>query len=267
MNFTAVDTHEKLNALLGGRRRDSERRATSLLVMGLLSVVGSVATMTATLVHSQERVLELSTKVLDAGDPPRPPGSESLRAFILIPIGSGSSLQMTGVADGVDFDVDGDHRLERVAWTRADAEIAFLFLDQDHDGKVTSGRDLIGGGTTPEAWNGFMALRLLEPTARGAIAAGQPLYSRLLLWVDRNHNGRSEDSELRPVDQVFQQIGLGYFVPPDHASHDAHGNLIRYQGWLQKTGTSVDSQMPRYHPAYEVVLQVSAKVPQPSPRD
>jgi hypothetical protein len=267
MNSTAINTLERLDALLGGRRRYCVCRATSLLVLGLLVVVASVATMTATLRHSQERVLELSTKVLDAGDPPRPPGSESLRAFILIPIGSEARLHLTGLADGVDFDIDADHRRERVAWTRAGAEIAFLFLDLNHDGRVTSGRELIGGGTTHEAWNGFMALRVLEPTARGAIAAGHPLYSRLRLWVDRNHDGRSEDPELRPVGEVFQQIGLGYFVPRDHDGLDAHGNVVRYQGWLQKTGPSTESESPRYHPAYEVVLRVSAELSQPARRD
>ena len=216
---------------------------------------------------AQERVLEQSTRILDAGDPPRPPGSESLHAFILIPIAAESDLQLTGVADGVAFDVDGDGRRERVAWTRAGTDVAFLFLDQDGNGQVTSGRELIGGRTTPKAWNGFMALRLLEPAARGAITVGHPLYSRLLLWVDRDHNGRSDASELRPVSEAFQRIGLGYFVSRDPDRQDAHGNVVRYQGWLQKTGTSIESETQGYRPAYEVVLQFAAGVSEPTGRD
>lgn len=56
------------------------------------------------------------------------------------------------------------------------------------------------------------------------------LYEQLLLWVDKNHNGIDEESELRPVKEVFTAIGLG-FVRQHRL--DPHGNLFRNLGWAE----------------------------------
>jgi len=197
-----------------------------------------------------------STKTLNAGDPDRPLGSDSLRAVILIPFGTATAVDLTSPADGVDFDIDGDGRKDRVAWTRPEAQFAFLFVDRDGDGIVKDGTELVGGAMRQDAWNGFMALRLAAPDAGGAITAEQPLFSKLWLWVDRNHDGQSQTGELRRIGEVFQKVGLGYFEPKGGQCKDAHGNVIRYQGWLLPASLPADSRSG-YSSAYDVVLQVS----------
>lgn len=57
------------------------------------------------------------------------------------------------------FDVDGNGLPERIAWTPADAEVAFLALDRDGDGAITSGKELFGNYTLPGSTNGFDALQ------------------------------------------------------------------------------------------------------------
>jgi hypothetical protein len=82
--------------------------------------------------------------------------------------------------------------------------------------------------------NGFEALRLLNLESnggieRGSVSSDDPIYARLLLWTDRNHNGISEPSELRPARELISDIGLGY-VP--YARRDGSGNRFRFRGWV-----------------------------------
>jgi hypothetical protein len=59
----------------------------------------------------------------------------------------------------------------------------------------------------PRAQNGFAALVFAEGPSYGAgladavIDERDAVFSRLLLWCDRNHNGVSEPDELTPVAQ------------------------------------------------------------------
>jgi hypothetical protein len=195
-----------------------------------------------------------TSKTLSAGDPDRPPGSDSLRAVVLIPLDAATTVELTSPADGVAFDIDGDGQKERVAWTRPEAQLPFL--DRDGDGIVKNGTELVGGAMREDAWNGFMALRLAAAGAGGALTADHPLFSRLRLWVDRNHDGQSQADELRKIGQFFQKVGLGYFVPKGGEHKDSDGNVVRFQGWLLPASLPPDSRCG-YSPAYDVVLQVS----------
>lgn len=134
-------------------------------------------------------------------------------SFIVIAIQQGANYPLTSAEDGVALDIDGDGDLDRVAWTRPNSNVAFLALDHDGDGRITSGRELFGNFTTPGASHDFTALaRLAEETNGGArrhsISADDPLFARLLLWTDSNHNGVSEPSELRPASKKITDIGL-----------------------------------------------------------
>jgi hypothetical protein len=198
---------------------------------------------------------QLHTVTLSGGDPPRPPGASSSSAVLLIPLGADDAVPLTKPEDGVDFDIDGDGHKERVAWSQAGAEVAFLFVDQDGDGVVKNGKQLIGGSTIGEAWNGFMALRLLASRPGGAVEAEHPLFPRLLLWVDRNHDGQSERPELQPIGRVFQRIGLGYFPAKRITGQDSNGNVFRFEGWLQRVGEPLGSRTG-FSPDFDVVLKV-----------
>src|SRR3954469_23800842 len=118
----------------------------------------------------------------------------------------------TSAEDGVLFDLDGDGVPERVAWTRAGSDDAFLALDRNNNGRIDDGTELFGNytpvraGSTVTAANGFEALKFLESPLNGPIGmvdgiidARDPAWSRLLLWRDLNHNGISEPDELQSV--------------------------------------------------------------------
>jgi hypothetical protein len=221
----------------------------------LLLLVLAPATCCHSLAVTSRTETQLNTVILSGGDPPRPPGTSSSSAVLLIPLGTEGAVPLTKPENGVDFDIDGDGHKERVAWSQAGAEIAFLFFDRDGGGIVKNGKQLIGGSIIGEAWNGFMALRLLASRPGGAVEAEHPLFPRLLLWVDRNHDGRSEPLELQPVGRVFQRIGLGYFPVKRIAGQDLNGNVFRFEGWLQRVGEPLGSRTG-FSPDFDVVLKV-----------
>jgi hypothetical protein len=146
---------------------------------------------------------------------------------IIIATGTDSSYRLTAARDGVLFDIDGDGAVEWIAWTTPDAEVAFLAIDRDGDGHITNGKELFGNFTIPGASNGFEALARMARESnggmkRGSVSSDDPRFARLLLWTDRNHNGVSEPSELRPASELLSDIGLAY---EEHKRRDGHGNF------------------------------------------
>jgi hypothetical protein len=62
---------------------------------------------------------------------------------LLIPL-DGRHIRLTNVAGGVAFDINGDGVREQVAWTVAGAQVGFLALDRDGDGRIDSVGELFG---------------------------------------------------------------------------------------------------------------------------
>lgn len=138
---------------------------------------------------------------------------------IIINIVRNATYRLTSAANGVIFDLNGDGAREQIAWTEADSEVAFLAMDRNGDGKITSGKELFGNYTLPGVSNGFHALNLMTMETnggveRGSVSSEDPIFTRLLLWNDRNHNGISERLELRKASEVVSDIGLGYWSVP-----------------------------------------------------
>jgi hypothetical protein len=122
---------------------------------------------------------------------------------------SGDGYHLTGLRGGVVFDLDGDGSPERVSWTAAGAENAFLAIDRNQNGRIDNGTELIGsytpvmdtGDSQGTAANGFEALRFLEAVGSTSLSDDRidrkdVVFRQLLLWTDRNHNGFSESDEL-----------------------------------------------------------------------
>src|SRR4051812_19872847 len=104
--------------------------------------------------------------------------------------------RLTGSNAPVLFDMSGSGHPRPMGWTAAGADEAFLWLDRNNNGKVTSGAELFGNFTPLQngqlARNGFEALRELDTNNDGVIDERDPIWSRLMLWRDLNHNGISE---------------------------------------------------------------------------
>lgn len=95
-----------------------------------------------------------------------------------------------------------------VYWVEPNAPGYFLALDTDGDGEISGVSELFG---TFNAENGFEILKRHDLNNDGKIDASDPVFSKLLLWRDKNGNGKSEKFEMAPISsRKLVSISLGY---------------------------------------------------------
>ena len=158
---------------------------------------------------------------------------------ILIPLSQGRAMKLTSADQGVLFDMNADGLLDWTGWTGWNSKLAFLAIDRNGNGVIDNGSELFGDHTIEGARNGFIALQEMNMALNGgvpraSINADEPLFERLLLWEDENHNGISEPHEIQPAAPLLSDIGLGYM---EHRRRDRHGNLLKWKGWASlRTG-------------------------------
>jgi hypothetical protein len=150
--------------------------------------------------------------------------------------------RLTGVGNGVLFDIDGSGRKAQVAWTAADSDIAFLAFDRNGNGVIDDATELFGLGTPlldgQKARNGFIALAEFDLNGDGVIDASDAAWTSLLLWIDRNHDGISQLDELIPLARSgITAIGLRHTW---QAARDASGNYFGYSAQVH-FGVRVDT--------------------------
>jgi len=165
----------------------------------------------------------------------------------------GNGINLTNQAGGVDFDITGTGNLERLSWTRAGSDDAFLTLDRNGNGTIDSGLELFGNFTDQpkpldgRERNGFWALTGFDSNADGKIDAADAIFPQLRLWQDTNHNGFSEANELHSLTELgVETLELDY---KESRRRDGFGNQFRYRA---KVKDSHDAQLGRW--AWDVFL-------------
>lgn len=142
---------------------------------------------------------------------------------------------LSGPDPAVSFDIDADGAPDRIAWTRAGDDDAFLCLDRNHNGIIDNGTELFGYATpllTGEpAQIGYGALAELDWPALGGnydgkIDAGDATFSSLCVWNDWNRDGVSQQSEVQPA-AAAGVVSLDYAFR-ETRRRDAFGNLFRF---------------------------------------
>jgi hypothetical protein len=147
----------------------------------------------------------------------------------------------TSLNYSVDFDINGDGVADTIAWTAWYFDEAFLWIDLNHNRRVDDGSELFGNSmllpSGEYAPNGFDALAAYDDEALGgnedgAITPQDLVWPELLLWVDSNHNGLSEPTEIRSLRREgVVEIGLSY-TESDYV--DGNQNLHKFQGKFLK---------------------------------
>jgi hypothetical protein len=173
---------------------------------------------------------------------------------------SGNGFPLTSAQNGVKFDFLGNGSLTQMAWTAPGANAGWLALDRNGNGQIDNGAELFSNVTPqpgPGPKLGFRALAVYDQPANGGNGDGvidqrDAVFSHLLVWVDKNHDGISEPGELLTMDQAgISAISLDY---QNKKWVDAYGNQFRYRAKIVLGG---HGQGPD-HWAYDVTL-VTAK--------
>ncbi len=151
----------------------------------------------------------------------------------------------SGADDPVQFDIDADGDLDSITWTAPGAEIAFLALDFNSNGAIDSGRELFGNA---DSENGFEKLSGFDSNDDEVVDRHDAVWSRLLLWTDRNHNGESEPEETRPLSTSgIETLDLHYRVL---GRQDRNGNAFTLTSHLWRNG-----KKEKYYDVYFVFVR------------
>jgi len=114
---------------------------------------------------------------------------------------TGAGIHTTAAAQGVNFDLDGTGQVSKVGWTTATEGL--LALDLNGNGNIDNGTELFGVATKlangQRAGNGFAALAQYDTNGDGVIDAKDPIFSKLSVWVDANHDGKVEAGEMHSL--------------------------------------------------------------------
>lgn len=155
------------------------------------------------------------------------------------------------------FDLNGNGIADRVAWTDPAHEDAFLCVDWNGNRQIDGGRELFGDATIKpdgtRASHGYEALgaydeRQYGGNADGEITTHDPIWLKLRLWVDRNHDGlmtRDENYTLGDAGVVGISLDPEVYGPDRNYGVDANGNLHFLRGTFSRRerGTIVEQSL------------------------
>ena len=140
--------------------------------------------------------------------------------------------------NGVYFDLDNNGFAEKVNWTTTDG---FLALDLNGNNIIDNGSELFGDkmylSNGNLARNGFEALAQYDTNNDGVIDENDEIFEHLLIWVDGNGNGKSDEGELKTLRELnITSINLNY--SEQSIKTDSEATIGNYASFNYNDGTT-----------------------------
>lgn len=119
------------------------------------------------------------------------------------------------------------------SWVANPQGVSFLALDKNENGTIDSISELFGDRSVEfkdgEKMNGFEALKRYDANRDSIIDEKDPIFTKLLVWTDKNSNAKTEKGELRSLkDAKIRSFDLGY--KDSISNQDSYGNGSRQTG-------------------------------------
>lgn len=184
-----------------------------------LSIRGGEASVMTSMANGNAQRLELN---LNAAE-----GVQVQTADPLVLDLGGLGITTTGVAAGVDFDLNADGRLERMSTVSGDSW--FLALDWNANGRIDDGRELFGDQNGAE--HGFAELARHDDTGDARLDAQDAVFARLRLvqlQSDGSQTSRTlEEAGVTAIELEHQNVQKAIDAY-DHVAQS--GRFIRRDG-------------------------------------
>ncbi|MFN8390574.1 MAG: hypothetical protein U0136_09815 [Bdellovibrionota bacterium] len=198
----------------------------------------------------------------------------------------GAGIKFTADGSNVVFDLgEGGHPY---SWIANGNDVAFLAMDINQNGKIDNIGELFGNsrsGTpvvpakyeagsngTASSENGFASLAKYDGNGDKRIDREDSIFAKLLLWFDKNGNGRTDIGELTSLQAAgIQSIDLGYTEVVEFL--DRSGNVAKQKSAAQLAdGRSVNVYDLWFTAAGDQTVKNDAREPSdvsgvPSPGD
>jgi len=136
----------------------------------------------------------------------------------------GNGIDVTDVANGTQFDIDGDGDQDQTAWVSGGD--ALLALDRNGDGKINDGTELFGDQNG--AKDGFAELAKYDDNQDGVIDENDAVFSSLVLM-------RADGSQTDLASEGIKSISLTMITPLDERL--VGGDLVAKSGFTRADGS------------------------------
>jgi hypothetical protein len=136
----------------------------------------------------------------------------------------GNGIDVTDIANGAKFDIDGDGTEDQTAWVSGGD--ALLALDRNSDGEINDGTELFGDQNG--AKDGFAELAKYDDNQDGVIDESDAVFSSLVLL-------RADGSQTDLASEGIKSISLTMITPLDERL--VGGDLVAKSGFTRDDGS------------------------------
>ncbi|MBS3960943.1 MAG: type I secretion C-terminal target domain-containing protein [Sandarakinorhabdus sp.] len=147
--------------------------------------------------------------------------------------GNGLNLVAPDSADAVYWDIDANGFREASGWVGAG--MGLLAIDLDQNGTIDNNSELFGNQPQNGLANGFQTLAAYDSNQDGVIDSDDAQFGDLLVWVDANGDGISQEGELHSLASLdITSINLSY----TNVNYVVNGNTVKQESSFVMDGQS-----------------------------